>query len=330
MSVSFVRLSKYLNENAASTLDTVLINAKVHQGLLHHSYETEYWSSQGYEIQDESLVIKYAADVVGVCYLLVMCKSTLTSISSNGTCIRVPLLTEGLSPSIVRSVAKQLIKQINDIQLAFSCDEFVFMVGENDSYHNYWSRELVPSTKKIEPTFQVMLDLTRPLTEITSGYRKSYKSLINAGRKQWNVSIMDGYLDADLWSQYELFHLEVAGRKTRSSKSWELQGQMLACGQAFLVTTRNLQSGELIGGAFIQYTNIDALYSVGVYDRKLFDLPLGHVIQDTVIRHLVTKQVPIYNIGSFDNSNVDGKVVNISNFKIGFSDQLSASLLLTV
>jgi lipid II:glycine glycyltransferase (peptidoglycan interpeptide bridge formation enzyme) len=62
---------------------------------------------------------------------------------------------------------------------------------------------------------------------------------------------------------------------------------------------------------------------VGVYDRKLFELPLGHLVQYSAIKEMKRRGLRWYKLGSMAlphlKSDLSEKEISISHFKEGFA-----------
>ena len=101
---------------------------------------------------------------------------------------------------------------------------------------------------------------------------------------------------------------------------------MIFSGEAFLVTLRSLSDNTLVGAGLFTYTKDEGTYSVGVYDRRLFEKPLGHAVQQLAIERLKKKGVRWYLLGErhYRQSHYgpSDKEVSITEFKQGFSSHL--------
>ena len=76
---------------------------------------------------------------------------------------------------------------------------------------------------------------------------------------------------------------------------------------------------KIVGGAFVQFSKNFAQYSVGAYDRKLFNQPIAHPVQMKVIEYLKKRNNINYYLGDYLNTD-DNKLNNIILFKKGFSN----------
>ena len=170
--------------------------------------------------------------------------------------------------------------------------------------------------------YQMFIDLSQPEELIKSSIRKSYKSLINWGKRNLKIHIMDSNnLDKPRFDLFENLHLKVSGRKTRSDKTWELQYQALKDNEAFLVTASI--DGVLVSGNFISHGIDTAYYGVGVNDRELMaeKLPIGHYVLYSSILCAKQKGLTSFILGYYSRVE-DAKTNAITNYKKGFVNTL--------
>ena len=129
-----------------------------------------------------------------------------------------------------------------------------------------------------------------------------------------------------IFEEFRLLHLEVAGKQTRSRESWSIQKEQIKNKEAFLVTVRDKK--VLIGAGFFNYTKDMGMYSVGAYKRELFDRPIGHAVQMMAIEKLKDLGCTTYNLGQkatiLDSSTSTDKEMSISHFKEGFAGYVYA------
>ena len=78
----------------------------------------------------------------------------------------------------------------------------------------------------------------------------------------------------------------------------------------------------MVGGGFFDHTAFEGRYAVGVYDRGLFEKPLGHVVQQLAIEKMKSLGLKWYKLGdrsySVGEEGVTQKEIDISKFKEGF------------
>jgi FemAB family protein len=175
------------------------------------------------------------------------------------------------------------------------------------------------------------VDLRPNMDEIRSGWRKSYRPLVNAGLRTWSVHLVDAQsASAETWETFRQLHCQVAGRETRPSETWDAQFRMIVDGEALLVWLADGE-GRMVGGGFFQFTDSEALYSVAAYDRDLFDRPLGHVVQGRAIEEFKHRGLSWYKLGELkfagDRDKPSAKELSIGAFKEGFASHLFAKLV---
>ena len=90
----------------------------------------------------------------------------------------------------------------------------------------------------LEPSinFYSTIDLNLDLASFKSSLRKSYKSLVNWGKNNLDIRIIDSNnLNEESFFAFKDLHIEASGRKTRSDVSWEKQLQAIKCNEAFAI-----------------------------------------------------------------------------------------------
>ena len=89
----------------------------------------------------------------------------------------------------------------------------------------------------------------------------------------------------------------------------------------------------MIGGSLIMKSEDEAFYAVAAYDRELFHLPIGHLLQDFIIKDLLNTKIKWYRLGRIyhdtDFDNPTEKEIQIGKFKSGFSSYLITSYRFT-
>ena len=88
----------------------------------------------------------------------------------------------------------------------------------------------------------------------------------------------------------------------------------------------------MIGGGLFSVSRDEGSYSVGVYDRSLFDKPVSHLVQWEAIKHMKAVGLKWYYIGqrfySGDIVQPTAKEMEISYFKEGFSSNVFVNMTL--
>ena len=195
-------------------------------------------------------------------------------------------------------------------------------IKENFSYNhtNYFNLFLMQKNLNIKITELGLINLSHEITDIKRHFRKSYKSLINKKYENFIIQSVDKNNNLE-WNKFKDFHLMIANKKTRPDKTWEIQFEMLNREEAYLFTIK--EKNKLIGGTFVNVSNLNSYYSVAVFDRSYFPIPLGHILQFFTIKSLKSKNIKYYILGEFGNNiNLTKKEENINNFKKGFCTNL--------
>lgn len=172
--------------------------------------------------------------------------------------------------------------------------------------------------------FENSIDLTKSEDDIFMCLRKSYKSLINWGKRNLELHIYDQTnMTDDIMCQFEDFHIQVSKRRTRSHESWMLQTESIKEGLGYIVFCN--YEGKLVSATLILNGESECYYGVCVNDRELMaqNLPIGHYGLYKSILIAKEKGLKKFNFGDVSN-NADSKINAIVKYKRGFCNQLSS------
>lgn len=288
-------------------------------------YQISYWAGSGVSIKDMSMIIIHDNQPCGIWPLSISGVSQNLKIGSNGDFLMPPLFFPGLAQKTVKAIIERCLNFIECLARYFnlinwsSAESFIGL-SEISDWHDRSLRRYSELTIKHE----LFSDLSKNLSDIKSGIRKSYKALITSGSKLWDVHVLDCH-GSGHWEEYRLLHQQVAGRVTRSEDSWARQYRAIQEQKAFLVYLRDA-TGRMVGGGLFRFTRDEGVYAVGAYDRNLFDKPLGHVVQYRAIEELKKRGVRWYKLGSrpypSDDPVPSPKELSIAEFKHGFASQI--------
>ncbi|EKS36381.1 GNAT family N-acetyltransferase [Afipia broomeae] len=162
-------------------------------------------------------------------------------------------------------------------------------------------------------------DLSLEQKKIHSSLRKSFRSLVNWGRKNLSIEYYNARNpDSGMFERYREFHAAVAGRITRSDESWQsMRDWVLESGGEIALA----HLGErLVAGTMTVDGAQTAVYASGVYDRTLFEKPLAHFpLYDAILRSR-ERGLKYYELGDLPSrGTVTDKEYNIGFFKRGFA-----------
>ena len=156
-----------------------------------------------------------------------------------------------------------------------------------------------------------VIDLAQPFHILKQNLRKSYKSLVNK---------RSGIVFSPTVRNLQELHLKVAGRKTRSDETWDIQQEMIDAGEGFVIELLG-QDGTLISAAFFQKNKWCCYYSVAA------SLPNvnSHPIIWAAIEYCKVEGLVRFDLGE----KLEGteKEKNISKFKSGFGASLEKRLI---
>lgn len=290
-------------------------------------YQLRYWNGSGQPTQDLSVILYHEKRPIAL-WPLILSRSVpdKLKISSNGGAeLHPPLFAAGLAAKTTKSLTAKCFAALNQFCTANriggwqSASPFSEETGLSA-----WHDKAMQSGGRASLKHELFLEVTRPIEEIKSGFRKSYKALVNSGAKWWSTHLLT-QADPDIWEEFRALHQSVAGRSTRSRDSWSAQLDAIACGAAFFVFLRD-EADKMVGGALFYLTRDECVYAVGAYDRSLFDKPLGHVVQYRAIEEMKRRNIRWYKLGQRsypgDMPEPSSKELSISDFKQGFASHL--------
>lgn len=192
------------------------------------------------------------------------------------------------------------------------CKEY----GEERPYVDYLVNGVASETttilqmtgKKFDERHFYVIDLT--LDGLKKDVRKSYRSLINK---------VDGIVFVPTVAHLKELHRKVAGRATRSDRTWEIQQEMIENGEAFAVEL--YKDGTLISAALFYKNKYCCYYACAA------SLPRAnsHSIIWAAIEYCKEEGLKRFELGEQLDGNEKEK--NISLFKSGFGGHLEKRLV---
>lgn len=171
-------------------------------------------------------------------------------------------------------------------------------------------------------------DLSRSEADLYADVRKSYKSLINWGRRKLQVVYVNASNpDAQGFQAFRDLHRQAAGRQTRSDVTWQVMFDWLCKGAGELSLGYEIESGSLVSAGLILDGADAAEYSSAAYDRSRFDKPLAHwLLWDAMLRarqrgktRFTLGEIPVKDRAS-------DKEYGVGYFKKGFSSRVVQEL----
>jgi len=176
--------------------------------------------------------------------------------------------------------------------------------------------------------FVDVIDLHLPESILRNRLRKSYRSLVNAGERAWDVRIWSGSESKKSdFDNFQRLHREVAGRVTRSQASWDFQYGLVRQDDAIVAEARF--NTELIAASLFVVHRDVWVYSVSAAKRELFDQPVNHVLVWRALLEAKKRGGRWMYMGEAatpSDQEVDSKVRSIMQFKRGFGGRTKAKL----
>ncbi len=279
---------------------------------------------------DLSIVIYSSNEAIAIWPLTLFNSNNQAQLQSNCKAILPPIPVQGCGKKQIKKIYQQCHQFLSAYALETSqALKLCYLPTE----HILWQRTFSPNITSAEYQQILMADLSGSESLYKQEMRKSYRSLINKGLKLWQHQLFTSMSD-ELTEQFRQFHIQVAGKETRSKLTWQLQQQMVNKGEAFLIALygdNGQQENALIGAALFNLSPLQASYSIGVYDRNLFDQPISHVIQHIAVQHLREIAVNRYYLGfrhhAFEQTKPTDKETSIGFFKEGFSNHTEIEVI---
>ena len=254
-------------------------------------------------------------------------------LSSNGFDIAEPIFKKSIGKKSKKKLETKVLNLIFDLSKALNISKCRFVNMELFRLSEWYLR-LLELADDTFTSHHLLVDLSLSIGEIKSRFRRSIKSIVNKGLKEWNIHVHENPTN-ELFDNFRLLHKSVAGKLTRPIESWNIQKLQIECKESFIITASD-NSNCLAGAALFTYSEKFAEYSVGVYKRELFNKPFSHAVQMTAIETLKNKGLKWYELGQkyliIDKNKKPAtkKELSIAYFKEGFATHALARQYLSI
>ncbi len=180
---------------------------------------------------------------------------------------------------------------------------------------------------KAEHSFQTFdqnvsyINLNNEQESITKDIRRSYRSLINWGKKNLRLDLIDSSNTLQYSNFIEFYH-SVSGQ-TKSHEFWNSYLNLIKANKAFLYL--GYHNEIMVSSVFVVHSQFEAFYALGAYDRDLMNnqnFPLAHWPLVQSILHSKELGLKQYIVGKCDQIELSPKEKNIYYFKTGFTSDL--------
>ena len=238
------------------------------------------------------------------------------SLLSNSSGILQPYLVKELSRKQTHKILKKCLSFYFALAGTLKVDslKYQFISDYSEAWH---SLLMAYGEPKFNQELYCDLKLTEP--QYFGKIREKFKKHIRQGEKLWTVKILEK-VSVSEFDKVKKLHFDVVGFKTRSDLTWQLLFKAINNKQAFIVLAYDKC---LVGAGIFTLSSTEAVYSVGVYDRRYFDKPISHVVHYKAIQHMKKLGLKSYYLGprSFEKEwlKPSKKESQIGDFKSGFA-----------
>ncbi|MDC0253279.1 hypothetical protein OAK75_00175 [Bacteriovoracales bacterium] len=166
--------------------------------------------------------------------------------------------------------------------------------------------------------YRAQVDLNLSSELLFKNLRKSFKSLVNWGKRNIDIKIISSEnINHNSFVEFKDFYEGVSGKKKAQSEWSSIKSQILN-GTAFSVN--GYIKNKLCSVSLFFVGEKEGYYGLGAYDKKLTEkkVPISQWPMFAGIIHLKKKMKNIVTLGVIYNSCQDKKELDIFHFKLGF------------
>jgi hypothetical protein len=255
--------------------------------------------------------------------VIVLCTSGERRLGYYGMPIRLFLRT-GLEEAVVQRAVSEIFAYIDTLVVERHIEEVIVRDDASAGQLSLVGKQCLNRHAAGGLQLTGFCALDRGEAGIRQGLRKSFRSLVNWGQRNLTIASIDAKNQSrNLFEDYRKFHASVAGRVTRSDRSWDAMFDWIASGHGELVLGF-LATGELVTGTMVIDGVTQAYYVSGVYDRERFDQPLGHWPMWIAMVHSMERGMRIFELGDLPLTGAaTEKEIAIGYFKRGFATDIA-------
>jgi FemAB family protein len=290
---------------------------------IQYSHEYLDYQQEYFRFIDLSFIVYFDGFPTSIINLFILNSSNgVDKLSSSIEGIRRPLFDSNTSLKMIRKINSLFISTIGDLIEKYNLEpEPIVDDNLQDRHVSDFIIEVHKNLRirKIISDFQLVYKFSES-EDIYKNLSKNTKQNIRKAKQLWQIKIHEKISLKD-FEEFRLLHSKVSGRKTRSDKSWQLQYIHINSGKAYLVAAYD-QNDALVGGLYLLINKFEVMTGVGVYNRELFDKPIGHIIRLEAMIYAQNKGIRYFNNGFLELNSKNSKLFNISEFKRQFSNRL--------
>ena len=198
---------------------------------------------------------------------------------------------------------------------------------------SYFARYFLDKGAQTKIWYLQLVDLSKPLAKIKSGFAKSCRNSINSAQKNFSTQVISED-NGDAIRRLSELHFVAAGKETRDSSTWLHFLDMIQNNKAFIVEAWKCNS--CVASALFVHDSNTCLYSVSAANRDLFGTPVNHGIIWEALRYSQSIVCTKFEFGglyySRHEANMTEKEKRINRFKKNFggSTKLQLELFLEI
>lgn len=234
-------------------------------------------------------------------------------------------LVGGISSREIAEAGRNMAEALRDRAQESGRGMLVRVIGESPDLSGF-ERVLLDAGASASLEFSAEANLALPEEELWTSLRKSYRSLINAGRRELSIEVVDEAApNRQRFEAYRSLHRDVAGRVTRPADSWNIMFELLTKGRAQLVLA-NLRERTVAATYLIRFGSL-AIYASGAYARDLGKFPVSHwpvYASMLAAKRSGVERLVVGSIALEYDSHTTPKERSIGVFKTGFATEVRA------
>lgn len=275
--------------------------------------------------KDLSFIILNDNEPVAICLLFLEDHKGIRQFSYVGEYQAGPLVKQNLTAKYKKKIERTCFSKIDELAKEYKISKAMFMLDPLAEKYDY---NILTEYGYLDTSISTsIIDLSLDEKKLWSSVRKSFKSLINNGKDNFNIHIMDYQNPCFETNEiYRKLHHKTAGRVTRSIETFNLQFEMLKDDNAVLVGIQDRD--KFVAFSYFFHHNKKAYYASSSDDPDYSsDIPLEHCIIWTAIEYYKKRGLHHLEIGlqQFGQQLFDfpsQKNLNISFFKRGFGGNI--------
>tara|TARA_A100001011_G_scaffold372555_1_gene431087 strand:- start:544 stop:1578 length:1035 start_codon:yes stop_codon:yes gene_type:complete len=288
------------------------------------NYQSQYYEESNFLFKNCSIIFTYDNIPISIWPICIISKKNeyKNKICSFDRNIIKPAFSKNINNKIKKNIFNTALETINTLtkdkkkfDKPVFFDNFEFKDGVS-----IWHQSLIKHNYKLDNFYTLYLKINDDINIIKKNFRKSYKSLLTLKDDEYNISLLNNN-HKEIWNEFQILHKKVAGKITRSKKTWNIQLDNLLDNKSFFVYVSNKRN-QLIGGSYFDISETECYYSTSAISKEKKYTNIGHVLQFYAIKEMIKRKIKYYRIGPMFFDELDLKNFNISKFKSGFASDI--------